>query len=432
MGDARSSLSAGDVRAAATRLQGEISETPCLHSRTLSQLAGCELYLKFENLQFTASFKERGAFNKMAQLSAADRARGVLAVSAGNHAQAVAYHAERMGIAATIVMPRFASSVKVERTRSFGAEVVLQGDSFEEARVAGLAIAARRGLTLVHPFDDAAIVAGQGTVALEMLVQQPGIDTLVVAIGGGGLIAGMAIAARDLRPDMRICGVQSERFPGVWHAMRVPRSQADAVPAGPRLQAEQAGPAAFACRPGETGGVTIADGIGVQSPGELTLPIVRALVDDVLLVSEDDIEQAILMLLEIEKTVVEGAGAVGLAAVMKHKDRFAGRTVGLVLCGGNIEPLVLAEIIERGMVKSGRLARLSFDVRDVPGALADVAALLGRLGANIDEVRHQRVFSTLSVERVQIEFVVQTRGVQHIGNILEAVRAEGYSVERVG
>ena len=388
------------------RLQGEISDTPCLHSRTLSALAGCELYLKFENLQFTASFKERGALNKMAQLDSAERARGVLAISAGNHAQAVAYHAERMGIAATIVMPRFASSVKVQNTRGFGAEVVLQGDSFEEARVAGLALAAERGLTLVHPFDDLAIVAGQGTVALEMLAQQPQIDTLVVAIGGGGLIAGMAVAARDLRPDIRIVGVQSERFPGAWNAVRGEQRQGS--------------------------GATIADGIGVQSPGELTLPVLRTHVDDVLLVTEDDIEQAILMLLEIEKTVVEGAGAVGLAAVMKHKALFAGRKVGLVLCGGNIEPLVLAEIVERGMVKSGRLARLSFDVRDVPGALAEVAALLGRLGANIDEVRHQRVFSTLSVERVQIEFVVQTRGATHIETILEAVRAEGWRVERVG
>ena len=406
MADARSSFSADDVRAAAMRLQGEISDTPCLHSRTLSALAGCELYLKFENLQFTASFKERGALNKMAQLDAAERACGVLAISAGNHAQAVAYHAERMGIAATIVMPRFASSVKVERTRGFGAEVVLQGDSFEQARIAGLALAAERGLALVHPFDDVAIAAGQGTVALEMLAQQPQIDTLVVAIGGGGLIAGMAVAAHDLRPDIRIVGVQSERFPGAWNAMR-----------GEQL---------------EGSGATIADGIGVQSPGELMLPVIRTHVDEVLLVTEDDIEQAILMLLEIEKTVVEGAGAVGLAAVMKHKAAFAGRRVGLVLCGGNIEPLVLAEIVERGMVKSGRLARLSFDVRDVPGALAEVAALLGRLGANIDEVRHQRVFSTLSVERVQIEFVVQTRGAAHIETILEAVRAEGWHVERVG
>src|SRR5450755_2017677 len=374
------------IRAAAARLHGEIGDTPCLHSRTLSAICGCEVFLKFENLQFTASFKERGALNKLAQLSAGERAKGVLAVSAGNHAQAVAYHAERMGIAAVIVMPRFASSVKVENTRGFGAEVVLQGDTFEDARVAGLALAAERGYTVVHPFDDEAVIAGQGTVALEMLAQQPSIDTLVVAIGGGGLIAGMATAAKALRPGIRIVGVQTERFPAAWNAMHDGHQ--------------------------ESGQATIADGI--------------------VLVSEDDIEQAMLMLLEIEKTVVEGAGAVGLAALLKDRARFAGRKVGLVLCGGNIEPLVLAEIIERGMVKSGRLARLRVDVRDVPGALADVAALLARLGANIDEVQHQRAFTSLSVERVQIEVVVQTRGVAHIEKILAAMRAEGYDAERVG
>ena len=289
-------LTIDDVRAAAERVRGEVGETPCLASRTLSQICGCEVFLKFENLQFTASFKERGALNKMAQLTAAERARGVLAVSAGNHAQAVAYHAERMGISAVIVMPRFASSVKIENTRGFGAEVVLEGDTFEDARVFGLKLAAERGTTVVHPYDDFAVMAGQGTVALEMLAQQPAIDTLVVAVGGGGLIAGMATAARAIRPDIRIVGVQTERFPAAWNAMH-----------DGRLECRQA---------------TIADGIGVKSPGTLTLPIIRALVDDVVLVSEDDIEQAILMLLEIEKTVVEGAGAVGLAALLKDARAF--------------------------------------------------------------------------------------------------------------
>jgi threonine dehydratase len=400
------SLTIDDVRAAAARIAGEVGETPCLVSRTLSRICGCAVFLKFENLQFTASFKERGALNKMAQLTPAERAKGVLAVSAGNHAQAVAYHAQRMGIAATIVMPRFASSVKVENTRGFGAEVVLVGDTFEDARVAGLKLAEERGYTVVHPFDDLAVIAGQGTVALEMLAEQPEIDTLVVAIGGGGLIAGMATAAKALRPDLHVVGVQTERFPAAWNAIH-----------DGNRESRQA---------------TIADGIGVKSPGALTLPVIRALVDDVVLVSEDDIEQAILMLLEIEKTVVEGAGAVGLAALMKEPARFAGKKVGLVLCGGNIEPLVLAEIIERGMVKSGRLVRLRVDVRDVPGALADVAALLARLGANIDEVQHQRAFTSLSVERVQIEVVVQTRGVAHVEAILAAMRAEGYDAERVG
>jgi threonine dehydratase len=399
-------LTLADIRAAADRLHGEVIDTPCMPSRTLSALTGCEVFLKFENLQFTASFKERGALNKMAQLTPAERASGVLAVSAGNHAQGVAYHAQRMGIPATIVMPRFAPAVKVERTRSFGASVVLEGDTFDDARAIGLALAQQRGLTLVHPYDDLAVMAGQGTIGLEMLVQQPSLDTLLVPIGGGGLISGVASAVRALRPDMEVVGVQTERFPAAWSAKQ-------------KLQRESAQ-------------ATIADGIAVKSPGALTLPLIHRLVDEVLLVSEDDIEQAILMLLEIEKTVVEGAGAVGLAALMHHGARFKGRKVGLILSGGNIEPLVLAEIIERGMVKSGRLARLRFDVRDVPGALANVATLLGKLGANIDEVQHQRAFTSLSVERAQIEVVVQTRGVAHIDEILAAMRTEGYHAERVG
>jgi len=399
-------LTLADVRAAAERLRGEVVDTPCLHSRTLSAIAGCEVALKFENHQFTASFKERGALNKMAQLSAAERDSGVLAVSAGNHAQGVAYHAQRMGVPATIVMPRFAPAVKVENTRRFGATVVLEGDTFDDARARGLALAAERGLTVVHPYDDLAVAAGQGTIALEMLAAQPQLDTLVVAIGGGGLISGMATAAKALRPGLQVIGVQTERFPAVWNA----------------LHGEQR----------ESGQATIADGIAVKSPGALTLPLIRERVDDVLLVGEDDIEQAILMLLEIEKTVVEGAGAVGLAALLKHSERFAGRRVGLVLSGGNIEPLVLAEIVQRGMVKSGRLARLRLDIRDVPGALADVATLLGKLGANIDSVEHQRAFTSLSVERAEIEVVVQTRGVEHIAQILEAMRAQGYRAERIG
>ncbi len=399
-------LTLADVQAAAQRLRGEVVDTPCLHSRTLSALAGCEVFLKFENHQFTASFKERGALNKMAQLGAAERAAGVLAVSAGNHAQGVAYHAQRMHIPATIVMPRFAPAVKVENTRRFGATVVLEGDTFDDARALGLALARERGLTVVHPYDDLAVAAGQGTIALEMLAAQPQLDVLLVAIGGGGLISGIATAAKALRPGIEVIGVQTERFPAAWNAAHN----------GQRESAQ----------------ATIADGIAVKVPGALTLPLMRSLVDDVLLVAEDDIEQAILMLLEIEKTVVEGAGAVGLAALMKHGARFAGRRVGLVLSGGNIEPLVLAEIIQRGMVKSGRLARLRLDIRDVPGALADVATLLGKLGANIDSVEHQRAFTSLSVERAEIEVVVQTRGVEHIAQILAALREQGYRAERIG
>ena len=400
-------VTAADIRAAALRIRGEVIRTPCLHSRTLSQIAGCELFLKFENLQFTAAFKERGALNRMSQLTAEERACGVLAVSAGNHAQAVAYHAERMGIRAVIAMPRFASSVKVENTRRFGAEVVLVGDTFEDARVAGLALAEERGLVLVHPFDDAGVIAGQGTIGFEMLEDHPTLDTLVVPIGGGGLIAGIATAAKSVAPGIRMVGVQTERFPAAWNATHAGHGE-----------------------PRPIGLATIADGIGVKTPGAITMPMIESLVDDVVLVSEDDIEQAILMLLEIEKTVVEGAGAVGLAAVLKDKPRFAGRNVGLVLCGGNIEPLVLAEIVQRGMVKSGRLARLRVDARDVPGALADVAALLGTLGANIEEVRHQRAFTSLSVERVEIEFVVQTKGNAHVEAVLAALREQGHVVQR--
>jgi len=402
-------LTAADIVAAATRLRGQVLETPCVPSRTLSALTGCEVFLKFENLQFTASFKERGAFNKIAQLTDAERAAGVLAVSAGNHAQAVAYHAQRQGLPATIVMPRFAAPVKVDNTRRFGANVVLEGDTFDDARVHGLKLAAERGLTVVHPFDDLAIAAGQGTIGLEMLAQQPDLDTLVVAVGGGGLISGVATAARSMKPGIEVIGVQTERFPEVWNA----------------LHGDE-----FGRR--EVASATIADGIGVKSPGVHIMPLIRERVNDVVLVSEGDIEEAILMLLEIEKTVVEGAGAVGLAALLKYRERFAGRKVGLILCGGNIEPMVLAGIIERGMVRTGRLARLRFDVRDVPGALAELTMHLGRLGANIDEVQHQRAFSSLSLERVQIEVAVQTRGVAHIEEILADMRGRGYQAERIG
>ena len=394
-----------DIDAAAERLNGQVLDTPCVESRTLSQLTGCQVFLKFENLQYTASFKERGACNKLSQLSADERARGVIAMSAGNHAQGVAYHAQRLGIRAVIVMPRFTPGVKVERTRGFGAEVVLHGDTLEEARAHAYALAEQQGLVFVHPYDDEAIVAGQGTVALEMLRAQPDIDTLVIAIGGGGLIAGMATAARAMRPDIQIIGVQTERFPAMYNAIR-----------GTHLP---------------QGSSTIAEGIAVGTPGVIPQAIIRDKVDDLLLVDEGDIEQAIVMLLEIEKTLVEGAGAAGLAAVLKHPERFAGRKVGLVLCGGNIDPMLLASIIERGMVRAGRLARIQVSARDVPGNLARITAIVAEAGANIDEVHHQRAFTLLAAQNVAVELVLQTRGREHVQQVIDALQAAGFDTQRM-
>ena len=392
-----------DIDAAAARLSGQVLDTPCVESRTLSQLTGCRVFLKFENLQYTASFKERGACNKLSQLSTEERSRGVVAMSAGNHAQGVAYHAQRLGLRAVIVMPRFTPGVKVERTRGFGAEVVLHGDTLEESRAHAYALAEQQGLVFVHPYDDEAIVAGQGTVALEMLQAQPEIDTLVIAIGGGGLIAGMATAARAIRPDIRIVGVQTERFPAMYNAVK-----------GTHLP---------------QGSSTIAEGIAVGTPGVITQAIIRDKVDDLLLVDEGDIEQAIVMLLEIEKTLVEGAGAAGLAALLKHPAPFAGRNVGLVLCGGNIDPMLLASIIERGMVRAGRLARVQVSARDVPGNLARITAVVAEAGANIDEVHHQRAFTLLAAQNVAIELVLQTRGREHVQQVIDALQAAGFDAQ---
>ncbi|WP_332814281.1 threonine ammonia-lyase [Ramlibacter sp.] len=397
-------LELADIRAAADRLQGHVLRTPCVASQTLSQLTGARVFLKFENLQFTASFKERGACNKLAQLSAAERARGVIAMSAGNHAQGVAYHAQRLGIRAVIVMPRFTPGVKVERTRGFGAEVVLHGDTLDEARGHAMELAQAQGLVFVHPYDDESIVAGQGTTALEMLQDVPGLDTLVVSVGGGGLIAGMALAAKALKPSLEVVGVQTVRFPNMYNAVKHTR-----LPQGPS---------------------TIAEGIAVGTPGRIPQEIIGRCVDDILLVDEGDIEQAIVMLLEIEKTLVEGAGAAGLAAMLKHPDRFRGRTVGLVLGGGNIDPLLLAAIIERGMVRAGRLARIRVCARDVPGSLARITATVADAGANVDEVHHQRAFTVLAAQNVEIELVIQTRGPQHVQAVLDALHQAGFQAER--
>jgi threonine dehydratase len=388
------------IEDAADRLQGQVLDTPFVESRTLSQLCGSQVFLKFENLQYTASFKERGACNKLTQMSAEERARGVVAMSAGNHAQGVAYHAQRLGLRAVIVMPRFTPGVKIERTRGFGAEVVLHGQTLDESRAHARELAEQLGLVFVHPYDDEAIVAGQGTVALEMLRVQPDLDTLVVAVGGGGLIAGMATAARAIKPGIEIIGVQTARFPGMYNAIK-----------GTELP---------------MGTSSIAEGIAVGTPGTITQTIIRDKVDDMLLVDEGDIEQAIVMLLEIEKTLVEGAGAAGLAALLRHPERFAGKRVGLVLCGGNIDPLLLASIIERGMVRAGRLVRVVVNARDVPGNLARITATVAEAGANIDEVHHQRAFNLLAVQNVAIELVLQTRGREHIAQVIGKLHEAGF------
>ncbi|CAM3789221.1 threonine ammonia-lyase [Bordetella sputigena] len=393
------------IQSAHQRLQGQVLNTPFSHSRTLSDMLGAEVWLKFENLQFTASFKERGALNRMLNLDATERARGVIAVSAGNHAQGVAYHAQRMGIPAVIVMPRFTPTVKVANTRRFGAEVVLAGDTFDDAKAHGYVLARERGLTMIHPYDDPDVIAGQGTIALEMLQARPDLDTLVVPIGGGGLISGIAVAAKAIKPDIEIVGVQTERFPSMYEATR-----------GLTLPYGQ---------------YTIAEGIAVRSPGELTQEIVARHVSRIELVSEGDIEHAIVVLLEIEKTVVEGAGAAGLAAMLRDRaqddERFSGKRVGLVLTGGNIDPLMLGELIERGMVRAGRLARIRVDLRDLPGALAHATAVIADAHANITEVHHQRAFTALPVRNVEVDFVLQTRGPEHIAEVIERLNAIGFA-----
>ncbi|MBI3525264.1 MAG: threonine ammonia-lyase [Betaproteobacteria bacterium] len=394
------SISLADVRDAAKRLHGQAINTPFLQSKTLSEVCGCEIWLKFENHQFTASFKERGALNKLACLTPQQARRGVLAVSAGNHAQAVAYHAQRLGIAAVIVMPRHTPETKVSRTQHFQPEIVLVGESFDEALECGLRLAEERNLTLIHPFDDPLVIAGQGAIALEMLAVRPDLDAMVVAIGGGGLISGMSVAAKSVRPEIQVYGVQTEAFPAM-HALFHERS------------AE--------CQP-----TSIAEGIAVKKPGVLTGDLVRRYVDDIFLVAEDEIESALIMLLEIEKTVVEGAGAAGLAGVLRHRRQFEGRKIGLVLSGGNIDSSQLSDTIDREMVRSGRLARLRVDLRDIPGALARATQVIGSAQGNIEEVHHQRAFTNLPARRAEVDFIIQARGKEHVERIIEELNRNGF------
>lgn len=391
-----------DVEAAVEVLRGHIERTPFLHSRTLSAIAGAELWLKFENLQYTGSFKERGALNRLTRLTAAERRRGVVAMSAGNHGQGLAWHAARLGIPATIVMPLATPFVKIENTRRLGAEVVLDGAGVDEAAARAQALVAERGLLFVPPFDDPAIIAGQGTTALEMLADRPDLDCMLVPVGGGGLIGGMAVATRAIAPRVEVIGVEAALYPSV-----VRRRRGEGPPAG---------------------GPTIADGIAVKSPGRLTLPIIEALVDDVVTVAEPDIEAAVLKLLEIEKSVVEGAGAVGLAAVLAEPTRFAGRRVGIVLSGGNIDMRLLSAVILRGLARSARLVRLRVTVPDSPGSLARITALVAEAGGNIVDVIHQRAFSRRSAREVEVDLTVETRNGAHAFEVAARLEAASYAV----
>lgn len=392
----------GDIDAAADVVRGAVVETPCNHSRTLSAICGCDIWLKFENLQFTSSFKERGALNRLIALSAEERRRGVIAMSAGNHAQGVAYHARRLGIPATIVMPVGTPMVKIENTRHHGAEVIVKGATLEEAAELARAHGEAHGMIFVHPYDDPLIIAGQGTVGLEMLRAVPELDTLIVPIGGGGLISGISIAARSIKPSLRIMGVQAWLYPSMYNAIH-----------GANLPMR---------------GDTLAEGIAVKSPGRITTEIVRRLVDDIALVNEAELERAVATLISIEKTVVEGAGAAGLAAIMSDPSRFAGQKVGLVLSGGNIDTRLIASVLTRELAREGRLTQLSVDMSDRPGQLAAVAAVLADAGANIIEVSHQRTFSDLPAKATLLQLVIETRDRAHLEEVLARLAASGLSV----
>ncbi len=396
------SVELGDIQAAAAKIQGAVVRTPFLHSRTLSELCGAELHIKFENLQFTASFKERGALNKLLSLTDAERERGVIAMSAGNHAQGVAYHAQRLGIRAVIVMPKHTPFVKVRHTRDFGAKVVLAGENLTEAAERARELTQENDFVFIHPFDDDHIIAGQGTVALEMLDENPQLDVMVVPVGGGGLIAGMAAAAKALKPDIRIIAAESERYPSLSAGLRG--------------------------EPAQCGGDTVAEGIAVKAVGEKNLALARRLVDDVLLVDEAALEKSVALLLNVEKTAAEGAGAAGLAAMLSHPDVFKGAKVGMVLCGGNIDSRLLANILLRNLVHEGRIARLRIEIRDTPGALARIATLTAEHGGNIIDAGHQRIFAHIPVKNAYLDLAVETRDAKHMAEITAAIQAAGFSV----
>ena len=394
-----------DIEDAQTILEGRILRTPMLPAPRLSELTGADVFVKYENLQVTNSFKERGALNKLASLAAADRARGVIAMSAGNHAQAVAYHAAKLGIAATIVMPVTTPAVKVAATRAYGATVVLHGETIAEAQARAEDLRAQHGLVFIHPYDDPRIIAGQGTIAIEMLEERPDLDCLIVPIGGGGLIAGNAIAAKAINPAIEVVGVEAELYPSMWSA----------------LHGED--------RP--CGGATLAEGIAVKNVGKLTLPIIRDLVSDVVLVSESQLERAVNAYLTLQKTMAEGAGAAGLAAMLKEQARFAGKRVGLILCGGNIDPRILASIMVRELERGEQIVSFRLTIPDRPGVLGQIASRLGDLGANILEVDHKRLFLDVPAKGARLDVTVETRDRAHAEEIIAALAAEGFHPVRI-
>jgi threonine dehydratase len=398
-------ITLADVEVARKALAGQVLRTPILPAPRLSELTGTRVHVKYENLQVTNSFKDRGAYVKLASLSAEERARGVIAMSAGNHAQAVAYHARRLGIRATIAMPETTPFVKVEATQAHGAEVVLDGDTVSEAQARAEMIARERGLAFVHPYDDDRIIAGQGTIALEMLEEVPDLDVLIVPIGGGGLISGNAIAARAAQPAIEIIGVEAALYPSMYNALK----------GGHR----------------PLGGPTLAEGIAVKNVGALTLPVVRELVSDIVLVDEAHLERAVNLYLTLQKTMAEGAGAAGLAALLADPARFRDRKVGLILCGGNIDPRILASIMVRELERSDRIVSFRLTIADRPGVLGPIATLLGQLGANILEIGHRRLFLDVPAKGARLDVTVEARDPQHAEEILTALDAGGYQPVRI-
>ncbi len=398
-------LTLDDVRAAAKRIAGSVVHTPTHHSKTLSEITGANVWLKFENLQFTAAYKERGALNKLLLLTEEQRKRGVIAASAGNHSQGLSYHGTRLGVPVTIVMPRTTPMVKVMQTEQVGGKVVLEGESFDEAYEHALSMEKQLGLTFVHPFDDPDVAAGQGTVALEMLEDAPEIDMLAIPIGGGGLLSGMGTAARALKPDIGLIGVQAQLYPSMYA----------------KLSGEDL----------PSGGDTLAEGIAVKQPGEFTSKVLKDLVDEIVLVDEETLERALALLLQIEKTVVEGAGAAGLAAVLAHPEKFAGRNVGLVLCGGNIDTRLLANVLLRDLARSGRLARLRIHLQDRPGSLFKVMHEFDAHHVNILEIYHQRIFTNLPAKGLVTDIECEARDREQLESLIDALRTQGYSVSQV-